>query len=671
MNTTLISQYSSGTPFPLGATREKSGFNFALFSEVQVLELVIATPTSPEACLYVPLDPERNKTGQVWHLFYETDESMLYYAYTIKDGDTKRLVQDPYARLVHTGNSFGDNAYQSKTYETKPIGIAFTNRTFDWEDDKPLQLDSKNLIIYEMHVRGFTKDSSSKVSCPGTYSGVIEKIPYLKKLGINAIEFLPLHEFNEADNFRKNPKTKEPLCNFWGYSTLSFFSPMQRYSSYNDPIEALYECKKMVRELHKAGIEVIVDVVFNHTGEGNEQGPKISWKALAETTYYLKNSEGYYLNFSGCGNTLNCNHPIVADMIIDSLRYWVSELHVDGFRFDLASILMRDQDGQVLETAPLIERITQDPVLSHCKLIAEPWDAAGAHQVGHFYQSHWGKPETWLEWNDSFRSVVRNFIKGTPGFAGYFATKLCGSQDVYGHSGSPANSVNFITCHDGFTLCDLVSYNHKHNSDNGEDNRDGMNNNDSWNGGVEGPTKQKSIQTLRTRQMKNFCVALLCSIGVPMFLMGDEYGHSKKGNNNTWCQDNALNWFLWDEANENSELFSFWSKMISFRKNTHYFRRAAFFAKDELEWHGKEPNHPDWGLGSKIVAFTVDDLYVAFNADHTSKFLTLPGTGKARCIVNTAEKAPCDFIENPDSQKIVNGKIKVSPYSAVVLRFIL
>lgn len=658
----------TGSAFPLGASAQSNGFNFAVFSHVPVVALIVAPYQNQTACSHIPLDPERNRTGSIWHLFYKTDEPVLCYAYLVKDGDTVRIAQDPYAHLVRTGNCFGQNAYQDSSFERLPLSIACRHEEFDWEDDRAPRIDAKDLIVYEMHVRGFTKDPSSGVTHPGTYSGVIEKIPYLKKLGINAIEFLPLHEFNEADNYRKNPQTNEPLCNFWGYSTLSFFSPMQRYSSVDDALSALQECKRMIRELHKAGIEVILDVVFNHTGEGNEQGPKISWKAFADDTYYLKNSDGHYLNFSGCGNTFNGNHPVSSDLIIDSLRYWANLLHVDGFRFDLASILMRDQKGGVLESAPLIERITQDPILSHCKLIAEPWDAAGLHQVGHFYQSHWGEPEVWLEWNDDFRSVVRNFIKGSAGFAGRFATKLCGSEDIYGASGSPANSVNFITCHDGFTLHDLVAYNHKHNLSNGEDNCDGMNNNDSWNCGVEGPSKQKKILDLRKRQMKNFSVALLVSTGVPMFHMGDEYGHSKEGNNNTWCHDSRLNWFLWDNAAQNSDLVAFWQKMIAFRKKYPYFRKSTFFSRNELHWHGKEPDKPDWGYDSKTVAFSINELYVAFNASHEATTLSLPDARSGFMVVNTAESPPNDFVEDESMQRKVGPKIRIKPYTAVIVR---
>ncbi len=348
-----------------------------------------------------------------------------------------------------------------------------------------------------MHIRGFTNHPSSQAHYPGSYKGVIEKIPYLKQLGINAVEFLPIFEFDEADCINKNPKTHKKLCNYWGYQPLSFFAPMQRYATSDDPLEALQECKEMIKALHKADIEVILDIVFNHTGEGNELGRTISWKGFSEHEYYTKDSHEEYLNYSGCGNTLNCNHPVVADMLIESLRYWVTQMHVDGFRFDLASILMRGQDGKVLESSSLLDRITQDGILSHTKLIAEPWDAAGLHQVGAFFQAPWKGPDQWIEWNDEYRTSVRKFIKGTPGFVGKFATKICGSQDLYGKDGSPLNSINFVSCHDGFTLRDLVSYEKKYNLANGENNRDGVEHYDTWNCGKEGPTKDAKIETLR------------------------------------------------------------------------------------------------------------------------------------------------------------------------------
>lgn len=648
----------NGKPFPLGATREQSGFNFAVYSEVDVQELVIAHFDKPDTLIRLPLQ----KTGSIFHTFYKTDANALYYAYVVSD----RLVLDPYARLIHSNSIFGQSIWKDRLYEKKPVSIAFQDPEFNWENDKSPEIDSEDMIIYELHIRGFTKDRSSNSKHPGTCSALTEKISHLQKLGINAVEFLPIHEFNESENFRLNPVTKEQLCNFWGYSTINFFSPMQRYSSFENPLDSLHEYKEMIKALHKAGMLVILDVVFNHTGEGNEFGPVLSFKAFGESSYYLKNQDGHFLNFSGCGNTLNCNHPVVSDMIINSLRYWLTELHVDGFRFDLASIFSRGQDGSVLPASPLIERITQDPILSHCKLIAEPWDAAGLHQVGHFYKNAWEGPDAWIEWNDDFRTVVRNFIKGTAGFAGRFATKLCGSQDIYGTSGRPVNSVNYVTAHDGFSLRDLVSYNEKHNFENGENNADGMDQNDSWNCGHEGTTRSKNIQNLRMRQMKNFCLALMCSVGVPMITMGDEYGHSKNGNNNTWCHDSERSWFLWDELEKNEELFSFWQKMIAFRKNTHYFRRTSFFELGEVDWHGIEPYKPDWSSESQFVALSHGSLYIAFNAHPSPKTLILPEGKNWRPIIQTHEKGPNDFVDVNNAPVVRSGKIRLGSYSALL-----
>ncbi len=378
------------------------------------------------------------------------------------------------------------------------------------------------MVIYEMHTRGFTHDPSSKVKQPGTFSAITEKIPYLKKLGVNTIELLPINEFNESEYPRKNPHTGKQLMNYWGYSTINFFSPMNRYASGDNASDTIHEFKSMVKELHRNKIEVILDVVFNHTAEGNELGPTLSFRGLENNTYYMLNNDKQFLNFSGCGNTMNCNHPVVREMIHDCLRYWVTEMHVDGFRFDLASILGRDSDGTPLSSPPLLERIALDPLFAQTKLIAEAWDAAGLYQVGSF--PSWG---VWAEWNGQYRDTIRCFIKGDKNLSATFATRLCGSSDMYANGRSPSHSINFTTSHDGFTLSDLVSYNHKHNIDNGENNNDGDNHNNSWTCGAEGPTKKRLIIALRERQKRNMHMALMLSQGIPMITMGDEYGHTK------------------------------------------------------------------------------------------------------------------------------------------------
>jgi isoamylase len=605
--------YSKGTPLPLGASKKPDGWNFSLFSNTPIAALLIAPINHPEKITRLPLAPIKNKTGALWHLFVHTEEPMLLYAYETKSG---QVAIDPYAKLLNTQHQF-------MHAQTKPLfGIAFEDFEFDWQEDKHPKIPKEQLIIYEVHLRGFTKDRSSHVHYPGTCLGFIEKIPYLTGLGITALEFLPLAEFDET-------AAPSGLCNFWGYSPLSFFAPMRRYCHAKDPIGVMHEFKTLIRELHKAGISVIIDVVFNHSGEGNEYGPTISWKAFAESDYYLKDKRGHFLNFSGCGNSFFCTNTVTADMIIDALRYWVTEFHVDGFRFDLASILTRGPDVSRVYTS-LVERISQDAILRSCILIAEAWDAVGMHQVGAFYRLSHGNAHVWSEWNDDYRSVVRCFIKGTGGYCGRFATKLCGSDDLYSTEGSPINSINYITSHDGYTMHDLVSYQQKHNLENKEQNRDGSNANDSWNCGYEGETDNSKIIAIRKQQMKNFLLALFVSSGVPMLFSGDEYGHTKQGNNNTWCLDTKKNWFLWDVLTENLDLFEYCQTLIKIRKENPLLERHHFYKTSEIEWHGFLPHHPDWSFKSQFIAFTIkdlhhqNDLYVAFNAYPAAHKVTLP-----------------------------------------------
>ncbi|HXF29340.1 MAG TPA: alpha-amylase family glycosyl hydrolase, partial [Chlamydiales bacterium] len=509
-----------------------------------------------------------------------------------------------------------------------------------------------------------TKDASSGVQHPGTYHGAIEKIPHLQQLGVTAVELMPIQEFDETEYVRINPKTGEKLYNFWGYSPLSFFAPMQRYAASSDSVN---EFKQMIKAFHKAGIQVILDMVFNHTGEGNEEGRILSWKGFGQKSYYILDAQGKHCNYSGCGNTLNCNEPLVQDMIIASLQHWCSEYHIDGFRFDLASILARGPTGKPLAEPPLLERITHDPLLKDCILIAEPWDAAGLHQVGSFYKKTWKETSRWIEWNDDFRTVVRRFIKGDYNMSGRFATKLSGSQDIYAHGGSPLNSMNYITAHDGFTLHDLVSYNNKHNFENGEDNRDGMNHNDSWNCGIEGETKVQKILSLRKRQMKNYLLALFLAQGIPMLLMGDEYGHTKHGNNNTWCHDNQLNWFLWDEACENEWLQTFIQELIHLRKAIPQISREQFLKKEDVEWHGTTPHHPDWSEANRLVAYTLKDhathkdVYIAFNASDETIELTFPEAlgGKSWQLTLTTDTT--------NHKHAIHKKMNLHAHSAIVL----
>ena len=507
---------SKGTAFPFGATAQGEGVNFAIYvNGADKVSLCFFEENKLDQPFHeIEL---KHKTGDVWHAFIKGLPPVFAYAYRVvlsSQKEVSHLLLDPYAKCIASEPKWHDQTNHEAVY--RPLGKVTQNSTFDWGDDTPLHIPMKDLIIYEMHVRGFTRDPSSKIQHPGTYKGIIEKIPYLKDLGVNALELLPLHEFNEQEVLHVNPETKQKLHNYFGYSTVNFFSPMNRYASRTEGDQALNEFKSMVKELHKNGIEVILDVVFNHTFEGNEKGPVASYKGLDAKAYYMINDQGNYLNFSGCGNTFNCNHPITRELIIDALRYWVLEMHVDGFRFDLAPILNRAADGTPLDNAPLVEAISHDPILASTRLIAEAWDPGGLYQVGKFAP----KDINWFEWNGKYRDVVRCFIKGTAQQKKVFAGVISGSQDIYG-SRSPTSSINFITAHDGFSLADLVSYNEKHNHLNGEENRDGLNNNDSWNCGHEGETDSKKVINLRKKQVRNFHLALMISLGVPMILMGD------------------------------------------------------------------------------------------------------------------------------------------------------
>lgn len=578
---------------------------------------------------------EMSRSNDVWHIGIEDLPKDLSYAY--RCFGPKELffnpdlwLIDPYAKRIEKGKA-----------------LAKLPEDFDWEGDYPPNIAHSDLIIYEMHVRGFTKHSSSQTEHPGTYLGVVEKIPYLKKVGVNALELLPIYQFDPSSTKNIDPKTGEKLVNYWGYNPLHFFVPMDWYAEK----DALFEFKTMVKELHKEGIEVILDVVYNHTGEGEHALDSVHFRGLDHSVYYMVDAQGNDLNYSGCGNTFNANHPIVMDLILDSLRYWVSEMHVDGFRFDLASILTRAQNGTVLEKPPILEAIAKDSVLSKAKLIAEAWDAAGLYQVGKF--PSWGR---WSEWNGRYRDIVRRFIKGTDGKAGVFASAICGSEMIYHYSKTPLSSVNFITAHDGFTLRDLVTYDNKHNERNGEENRDGNDHNDSWNCGVEGPTQDANIIELRERQMRNFLVALFCSQGIPMLVMGDEYGHSREGNNNPYVQDNELNWMIWEEPLSKRTLFV--SSLIAFRKSHPSLRRTQFLTDADITWFS------DWGGHSRSVSFMLKQepqLFFAYNANFEPIHLDLP-EGEWKVIVNTVE----DWLFHEEGPSI--SSVELAPYSALVLR---
>lgn len=664
-----------GSPIPLGTTITEKGVNFAIFSRhATSMVLCLLAEKADHVVREIALDPHTHRTGDVWHIFLEELKLPLLYAYKI-DGPHKpphgfrpeRLLVDPYATQIVGPQHWGKHNSSYQLY-----GKIDSPQEFDWEEINPPCLDLKDLVIYEMHVRGFTQDSSSCVQNPGSYLGVVEKIPYLLDLGINAIELMPVFEFNECENNAINPKTKEKLFNYWGYSSTHFFSPMIRYAAGHDADSQIIEFKKMIKELHRHGIEVILDVVFNHTGEKGNQDSVISFLGIDRSCYYLL-SGGKDTNYTGCGNTFNMNHPMVREFIVKALRYWVSEMHIDGFRFDLASVMNRDMKGKLLSFSPLLQSLSLDPVLAKTKLIAEPWDASGAYQLGGFFSD---KPR-WSEWNGKYRDVVRQFIKGDFHSKNAFADCLGGSQGIFS-SRSPQASINFITSHDGFSLADLVAYQEKKNEENGEENRDGNNYNINWNCGVEGITEEKEIIAIRLRQMKNFILALFISQGVPMIIMGDEYAHTRYGNNNPWCQDNKLNWFLWDELEKKQNFYRFVKKVIQLRHHHSILKKNTFLKEEDIVWHGINPGDPNWEGERPILAFTLinksnsEHLYVAFNATVTPIDMILPPILEKNkswhVIIDTYADAPYDIVELGKEKKLSDSPYCLQPYSSILLK---
>lgn len=673
-------KWERGSSTPLGVSRLGKGINFALFSQhATQIKLCLFSPQAQHPFAEITLDPELNKTGFIWHiLLKDLPSDQIEYGYKISGlsedpqhrFDPSRILSDPYAKGLNTNHHWGNKEYSDRS--NTPLGRVIFDAHFDWQKVPQPRLPMEELVIYEMHVRSFTEHPSSKTKAPGTFLGVIEKIPYLKSLGVNAIELMPIFEFDECSNHYINPKTNQRLKNVWGYSTINFFAPMNRFSSNSSWTGAMDDFRTLVREMHKNQIEVYLDVVYNHTAEGNKDGPWFSFRGIDNQVYYMVHPDGHYLDFSGTGNTFNANHPVVAKLILDSLRYWVNEMHVDGFRFDLASCLTRDEKGTPLPNPPLIQMINADPVLADVKLIAEAWDAGGLYQVGSFPTD--GR---WAEWNGKYRDVVRRFIKGTDHQVGDFAKAMAGSQDLYGNGRHPYHSINFITAHDGFTLRDLVSYQDKHNEENGEGNRDGANQNDSWNCGHEGATNMRKIIQLRERQMRNLHAALLLAIGTPMILMGDEYGHTRYGNNNTYGQDNALNWFLWDELTKQANFARFHRLMIQFRKNHPLLKRKEFLKETDVEWHGHVPKQPNWGGDSRFLAYTLHDtvksesLYIAFNAHFQQAHLQLPMPPNGKKwyrVIDTSLAPPNDFVENPRSLIPLAYTYDLHDYSTLLLQ---
>ncbi|MFH7320392.1 glycogen debranching protein GlgX [Desulfurivibrio sp. D14AmB] len=683
---------AAGSPLPMGVSRTPSGHNFAIAARhATAVSLVLFRSGQDEPVAEVEFDPRLNRTGDVWHLLVRDFDPALRYGFRLRgpcdlqgSGHCYRpqlIMLDPYAKALTGGSDWGV-AYR-RSGRPDPLA-SFQRRCvhvesdFDWEGDRPLNIPLKDTIIYELHPRGYTAHSSSGVKHPGTYRGLIAKIPYLKKLGVTAVELLPVAEFNELENTRVNPATGEPLKNFWGYSPLAFFAPKAAYAVNGRDGNQVREFKELVKALHTAGIEVILDVVFNHTAEGGADGPTISLRGIDNAIYYLLDPvTRQYLNFSGCGNTVNCNHPWVRDLIMDCLRYWVTEMHVDGFRFDLASILGRGPRGEVLADPPMVEKIAEDPVLAHTKIIAEAWDAAGLYQVGSF-----SPHPRWAEWNGRFRDDLRRFLCGHPDCVGPLATRIAGSSDLYGHNGRmPFNSINFITSHDGFTLYDLVSYSRKHNEANGEENRDGDNHNISWNSGVEGETDDPEIIALRRRRIRTAAVILLLSQGVPMICAGDEFGRSQQGNNNAYCQDNEISWVDWGLEKRNADLIRFFRLLIALRKDYPIFRRAGFFNPDagdgrpEISWQSLVPGRQDWSPEARCLAFRLHggegpDFLVLLNAASSPRRFLLPDPlpgRRWRLLLNTAAAAPADIVPVAKAKVVSGSRLEVADYGAVVL----
>lgn len=694
-----ITATEPGIPQPFGASFQPEGINFSLFSRhATAVSIIIAlkTPTGEEdERLEVGLDPLINKTGDVWHVLVKGLPDDFSYGFRL-DGpfdptgkghnfNKNRILLDPYAKIL-TPSLWGA---ERSCLGSDPCCM-MPKAVYDWEGDRPPGIPLKDSVIYELHVRGFTVHASSGVKWPGTFQGIVEKIPYLKELGVTAVELMPISEFNENETLFTNPFTGERLKNYWGYSPLSFFAPKAGYSSLEH--NQINDFRDMVKAFHRAGIEVILDIVFNHTAEGGMDGPTTSFRGIDNTIYYLLDPETReYLNYSGCGNTLNCNHPIVRNLIMDVLRWWVVEMHVDGFRFDLASILGRDQRGNVLPNPPVVEQIAEDPVLSSSKIIAEAWDAAGLYQVGSF-STH----QRWAEWNGRFRDDVRAFMCGHPGKVSALATRIAGSSDLYSHSDRrPCNSINFITSHDGFTLNDLVSYNQKHNLMNGEENRDGENHNLSWNSGVEGKTDNKEICILRSRRVRTMAVILFLSQGVPMISAGDEFGRTQEGNNNAWCQDNGISWINWELLEINRSLFEFFRKLIRLRLDHPVFRRDDFFIPAHLEtdpphlheiiWQGLVPEKQDWSEAAHAVGFTLngsvleeedDDFFVMLNGHRENRNVfeipRPPGPHRQRSwlkIIDTGREAPNDLVSAESATLVRAGqKMTVEPMGCIVLQ---
>jgi glycogen operon protein len=676
-----------GLSFPLGADLALGGANFSVFSKHATAAqlLLFDNVDDPEPSRVIDLDPRVNRTYHYWHAFVPGVTAAQLYGYRLAGPldpvrglrfDPNKLLLDPYGKCVARPARRSREAARTpgNNVATALKSVVVDSSAYDWEGDRPLGRPFAKTIIYEMHCGGFTRHPSSGVapSKRGTYAGLVEKIPYLQDLGITAVELLPIFAFDEHDG-------PPGLGNYWGYQPLSFFAPHDGYSSRSTPLGAVDEFRDMVKALHRAGIEIIMDVVYNHTTEGNENGPTICFRGLANDTYYiLPEDKSRYADYTGCGNTLNANESIVRRLILDSLRYWVGEMHVDGFRFDLASILSRDENGRPMASPPILWDIESDPILANVKLIAEAWDAAGLYQVGHFVG------DSWKEWNGRFRDDVRAFLKGDNGTARGMACRLTGSPDIYEREErEPEQSINFITCHDGFTLNDLVSYDAKHNETNGEENRDGANDNLSWNCGVEGPSDEPEVERLRNRQIKNFLTMTLLATGTPMLLMGDEVRRSQGGNNNAYCQNNETSWFDWALVERHSDIHRFVKSLIALRLNRELpterldMTLAELLRRQPFQWHGVKLNAPDWSSESHTLVATVSLLdqpillHLIINAYWAALEFEVPPRPQPhqawRRCVDTSCDPPEDISDWANARNLSGSTCVVQPRSVVIL----
>ena len=690
-----------GHPLPFGVSTTRDGLNFAIFSKhATAMTLVLFARRRDAPVLELPLDPATNRTGHMWHVEVAgLDPNTRYGWRAARDAppspihrfQPEAVLIDPYATALSGGSRWatreprdgdaGDGHWPQRR-------SLYVDTAFDWDGTRPPRIPLEDKVIYELHVRGFTRHPSANVAHPGTFYGLVEKIPYLRDLGVTTVELLPVYEFDELEMATVDPHTGQRLLNYWGYSPQCFFAPKAAYASFGFDGAQVTEFRTMVREFHRAGLEVFLDVVFNHTGEGPlpPGAPPLSLRGLDNATYYLVDPDtGEYRDYSGCGNTLNCNHPVVRNLIIDALRYWVAEMHVDGFRFDLAAILGRGQHGEVLANPPVLERIANDPVIADATLIAEAWDAGGLYQVGTFPSF-----KRWAEWNGPFRDVLRHFVRGDAGFAAALASRLAGSSDIFASSGrSPSHSINFVTCHDGFTLADLVSFNEKHNQANGEQNRDGENHNLSWNCGVEGPSDDPAVRALRARQSRNLLTLLFCAQGTPMLTAGDEFGRSQRGNNNAYCQDNEISWLDWGLLETNRDLFRFTKLLIAFHTAQPVLGHRDYLTgevrgplqRPDVAWHGVELGAPDFGGASRSIAMHLagehaprpgSDVYLAANAWDGDLHFALPAPPPGRHwlrVVDTAEPSPRDILA-PGTEEALTGAthVTVRARSVVVLR---